>query len=256
MSFSTILGLLFGVSIILSAMALGSSIGIFVNVPSIMIVLGGTIAATMIRFSLKEAGSAFKMSIEVLKPNNDVKDLNELIDITEEMLRISRKNGMLALENYELQNEFYQKGVRMMVDGYSRELIQQSLKEENKLLNDRADTSSGVFSAIGDAAPAFGMIGTLVGLIQMLSNLSDPSSIGPAMAVAMLTTLYGAMIANLYALPMADKISSWAHGESNRQLLIIDALDSISQGHNPNVMRDMLSPYLQGTKSNLEAQDG
>lgn len=256
MSFSTIIGLILGFAIILLAMAMGSSILLFINVPSILIVFGGTIAATMIRFSAKDVFSAFGMSISVLKPNNDVSDLNELVDITEDMLRISRKSGTLALENYELNNSFYTKGIRMLVDGYSRELIKQSLQEENKILVDRADTSSNVFSAIGDAAPAFGMIGTLVGLIQMLSNLADPSSIGPAMSVAMLTTLYGAMIANLFALPMADKITSWAHGESNRQLLIIDALDCISQGQNPNIMRDLLTPYLQGSKPKSVVANG
>lgn len=118
-----------------------------------------------------------------------------------------------------------------------------------------AETSAGVFRAIGDAAPAFGMIGTLVGLVQMLSNLSDPSSIGPAMAVAMLTTLYGAMIANLFALPMADKIESWAQNEVYRQTLIIEAIECIGQGHNPSVMRDLLAPYLQGTKVKKDEQE-
>lgn len=248
MSFSTLIGLFAGITIVIIAMAMGSSVLLFVNVPSIMIVFGGTIAATMIRYSISEVLSAFSMAFSVLKPSTDIKDMNELVDLTEDMIRISRKNGMLALESFELKHEFYQNGVRMLVDGYSREIVQQSLKEQNNSLKDRAETSAGVFSAIGDAAPAFGMIGTLVGLIQMLSNLSDPSTIGPAMSVAMLTTLYGAMIANLFALPMADKISSWAHTESTRQLLVIDAMDSLAQGHNPAIMRDLLSPYLQGKK--------
>lgn len=256
MSFSTLIGLFLGLTIVLLAMAMGSSILLFVNIPSVMIVFGGTIAATMIRYSMAEAFNAIGMSFKVLKPTDDIKDLSELIDLTEDMIRLSRRNGMLALESFEVNNEFYRDGVRMLVDGYSLELIQQSLKEQNKVLNDRAETSAGVFSAIGDAAPAFGMIGTLVGLIQMLSNLSDPSTIGPAMSVAMLTTLYGAMIANLFALPMADKISSWAHAESNRQLLIIDAVESLSLGHNPAVMRDLLSPYLQGKKIKPEATNG
>ncbi|BBP44039.1 motility protein A [Thiosulfativibrio zosterae] len=256
MSFSTLIGLFLGLTIVLLAMAMGSSILLFINVPSIMIVFGGTIAATMIRYSMAEVFNAIGMSFKVLKPTDDIQDLSQLIDLTEEMLRISRKGGMLALENIEVNNAFYRDGVRMLVDGYSKDLVQQSLKEQNKLLVDRAETSSGVFSAIGDAAPAFGMIGTLVGLIQMLSNLSDPSTIGPAMSVAMLTTLYGAMIANLFALPMADKISSWAHAEANRQHLIIDAIESLASGHNPAVMRDLLLPYLQGKKAKSEALNG
>lgn len=141
----------------------------------------------------------------------------------------------------------------MLVDGYSLELVKQTLREKNKLLIEKAETSAGIFRSIGEAAPAFGMIGTLVGLIQMLSNLSDPSSIGPAMAVAMLTTLYGAMIANLLALPIADKIESWAQNESDREMLIIEAIDSIGQGHNPAVMRDLLAPFLQANNKGKDS---
>lgn len=244
MSFSTFIGLFLGVVIVLAAMAMGSSILIFVNIPGLMIVLGGTIAATMIRYSSNETFQAIAMSFRILMPSNDIKDKDELVDLTEDLLRVSRKNGILALDNEEVPNEFYKHGARMLVDGYSKELVRQSLIEENKLFVERANTSAGVFSSIGGAAPAFGMIGTLVGLIQMLSNLSDPSSIGPAMAVAMLTTLYGAMIANLFALPMADKINTWVQEESIRQLLIIEALTAISEGQNPMVMRELLSPYL------------
>lgn len=232
----------------LIAMSMGSSILIFINIPSVMIVFGGTIAATMIRYSMKNSLGAIGMSFQVLKVDSDVKDLNELVDITEDLLRLSRSNGALAMESYELSHAYYASGIKMIVDGYSPELVRQTLLEKNKLLIDKAETSSGVFRAVGDAAPAFGMIGTLVGLIQMLANLSDPSSIGPAMAVAMLTTLYGAMIANLFALPMADKIDSWAHEQSYRQMMILEAVDCITKGHNPAVMRDLLAPYLHGVK--------
>ncbi|WP_238696411.1 MotA/TolQ/ExbB proton channel family protein [Thiomicrorhabdus sediminis] len=159
-----------------------------------------------------------------------------------------RAKGKLALDGYEINNTFYQTGIRMLVDGYDPKLVRQTLEEKNKLLIEKAETSAGVFRSIGDAAPAFGMIGTLVGLIQMLSNLSDPAAIGPAMAVAMLTTLYGAMIANLFALPTADKIESWVQNTSYRQMLIIEAIDSIGKEHNPAVMRGLLAPYLQGVK--------
>jgi len=248
MSFSTLIGLVAGLSIVLLAMSLGSSISMFFNTPGLMIVFGGTIAATMIRYSMENSFKAIGMSFSVLKVNSEVKDLNQLVDMTEDLLRIVRSKGVLGMENYEVNNAFFQSGVRMMVDGYSADLVKQTLIEKNRLLIDKAETSAGVFRSIGDAAPAFGMIGTLVGLIQMLSNLSNPDAIGPAMAVAMLTTLYGAMIANLYALPMADKIESWAQNESYRQMLIIEAIDSIGQGHNPAVMRDLLAPYLQNTK--------
>lgn len=249
MSFSTFIGLFLGIAIVISAMSMGSSILIFVNIPGLMIVLGGTIAATMIRYSFKETLHAIGMSFHVLLPSNDIKDKNELVDLTEDLLRLSRKDGFLVLDNQEVNHEFYRHGVRMLVDGYSQDVIKQSLMEENKLFVERATTSAGVFSSIGGAAPAFGMIGTLVGLIQMLSNLSDPSSIGPAMAVAMLTTLYGAMIANLFALPMADKINTWVQEESVRQLMIVEGLMAISEGCNPGMMRELLSPYLENKPS-------
>lgn len=248
MSFSTLIGLIAGIIIILTAMSLGSSISMFVNVPGMMIVVGGTIAATMIRYSMADTFRAIGMSFSVLKVSNEIKDFNELIDITEDLLRLVRSKGALAMDTYEINNEFYQRGVRMIVDGYKPEQIDQTLRENNKIMVEKAETSAGVFRSIGEAAPAFGMIGTLVGLIQMLSNLSDPSSIGPAMAVALLTTLYGAMIANMFALPMADKIESWAQNESEREMLIIEAVDILSAGHNPAVMRELLSPFLQAAK--------
>ena len=248
MSFSTLIGLVAGIAIVLMAMAMGSSIGMFINLPGMMIVVGGTVAATMIRYSMADSFKAIGMSFSVLKVSSEVRDFNELVDITEDLLRIVRSKGVLAMESYEVNNYFYQTGVRMIVDGYSLDLVKQTLREKNKLLIEKAETSAGVFRSVGDAAPAFGMIGTLVGLIQMLSNLSDPSAIGPALAVAMLTTLYGAMIANLFALPVADKIESWVQNESERELLIIEAIDSIGQGHNPSVMRDLLAPYLQMNK--------
>ena len=248
MSFSTLIGLVAGIAIVLMAMAMGSSIGMFINLPGMMIVVGGTVAATMIRYSMADSFKAIGMSFSVLKVSSEVRDFNELVDITEDLLRLVRSKGALAMESYEVNNNFYQTGVRMIVDGYSLDLVKQTLREKNKLLIEKAETSAGVFRSVGDAAPAFGMIGTLVGLIQMLSNLSDPSAIGPAMAVAMLTTLYGAMIANLFALPVADKIESWVQNESEREQLIIEAIDSIGQGHNPSVMRDLLAPYLQMNK--------
>lgn len=255
MSFSTLIGLMAGMTIIITAMMMGSSIWLFINVPGIMIVVGGTLAATMIRYSMKDSLEAIGVSFKAIKVRNETRDLKQLIDLTEDLIRVSRKSGMLALENQEVDNRFYKEGIRMLVDGYAIDLVQKTLKEKNSLFNEVAETSAGVFRAIGEAAPAFGMIGTLVGLIQMLANLSDPSTIGPAMAVALLTTLYGALIANLFALPMADKIESWAHDESYRQHMIIDAMDCLAHGVNPAVMRDLLEPYLQTSKQK-ELSDG
>jgi chemotaxis protein MotA len=246
MSLSTLIGLLSGISIVLTAMFMHSSATLFFNIPSLMIVFGGTLAVTMIRHSMKEGLNAVGTAYDVVRSDHEIKDLNELVDLTENLLRTMRQKGALALENYEINHAFYRYGIRMLVDGYSRELLMQTLKEQNRLFVAQAQSSAAVFRAVGEAAPAFGMMGTLVGLIQMLANLSDPSSIGPAMAVAMLTTLYGVMIAHLFALPLADKIEAWAQAESYRQVMIIEAIDCLIEGHNPAVMRDLLAPFLHG----------
>ncbi len=248
MSISTLIGLFAGMIIILAAMMQGPGIGIFINVPGLLIVVGGTITATMIRYSMTDTLTAFKTTGQVIKGSKELSDINELIDITDDLLQTSRKQGMLALENYELNNVFYKSGVSMLVNGYSLEMTKESLIEKNRLMKENAETASGVFSAIGDAAPAFGMIGTLVGLIQMLSDLSDPDAIGPAMAVALLTTLYGAMIANLIALPIADKIDSWAKNESYCQVMIIEAIDCIGNARTPSVTRELLAPFSKSEK--------
>lgn len=255
MSISTVVGLIFGIIIILSAMMMGSSIALFVNIPGLMVVIGGTMAATMIRYSMEDTLSAFGDAGSAIKVTNETRDLAELIDITEDLIRITRKDGLLALENHQVDNKFYQEGVRMLIDGYEANMVQDTLREKNDLFIEKTETSAGVFRAIGEAAPAFGMIGTLVGLIQMLANLSDPSSIGPAMAVALLTTLYGALIGTLFAMPLADKIESWANGEGHRQKLIIDAIDCVSKGVNPAVMRDKLKPYLDASRSRRKDED-
>ncbi len=252
---TTMGGLILGVVIVIVAMSLNASVLIFVNIPGLLIVVGGTIAVTMMRFSIAEIKSGIGMSFAVLKAPKDIQNLNELVDLTENILRASRQNGLLSLESFEIKHEFYANGVRMLVDGYSSDVVLSSLREQNYKFNSRAEVGSGVFDAIGDAAPAFGMIGTLVGLIQMLANLDDPASIGPAMAVAMLTTLYGAMIANMFALPMSTKITATSHIESVQQLLIIDAIKTISLSQNPAIMRDILSCYLAGGKK-IEQEDG
>lgn len=246
MSISTLLGLVFGVVIIFTAMLFNSTWTIFFNIPSLMIVLGGTFAVTLMRHSIVESLGAWKTVFDAIRSDKEIKDLNRLVDLTEELLRLSRQKGVLALDNYDINHAFYQYGIRMYVDGYAKELVLQTLREHNELFVSHARNSAAVFRSVGDAAPAFGMMGTLVGLIQMLSNLNDPSSIGPAMAVAMLTTLYGVMLAHLFALPLADKIESWAQSESYRQQMIVEAISSIIEGHNPAVMRDVLAPFLSG----------
>ena len=243
---SALLAQLFGVIIIVAAMIAGGSILLFFNLPSILIVLGGTLAATLIRYKPGEFLEAIGMSWRAIFPPKEITALPELIDLTDDILRTTRRNGILAAENIEIDNSFYKTAVQMLIDGYNEQAMEKFLEEERHIFAEKAEMAAGVFRAMGDAAPAFGMIGTLVGLVQMLANLSDPSTIGPSMAVALLTTLYGAMVANMFALPIADRIEIWAEDEQVRQALISDAVRYIMAGEHPTKVRQLLSVYLTG----------
>lgn len=244
MSFATIIGLLAAMGFVVMAMAMGGSFSTFVNGPGLLIVIGGTVAATFIRYSLSDVVKSFTVLIEMLKGTNQVTASQELIDVAEDAIRRFRAQGTRGLEAFEVNSPFYQRGLRYLSDGMPLDATIETLKSRRELFIQRSRQASKVWGSVGDSAPAFGMIGTIVGLVQMLSNLDDPSSIGPAMAVAMLTTLYGAMIANLIALPLSEKIESWAEVEAARKELIIQLIGSIGVQENPQVMRDKTLHYI------------
>ena len=156
-----------------------------------------------------------------------------------------RKDGLLSLEDEPVNNVFFKKGIQLCVDGQSPEFVKKVLDNEMDRSIERHELGERIFRAIGDAAPAFGMIGTLVGLVQMLANMSDPSSIGPAMAVALLTTLYGALFANLIAMPIADKLQMRYMYDRKTKSLIVEGVLGIAQGESPHVIDEILVTYLQ-----------
>ena len=255
MDIATLLGIVSGLAIIFAAIALGSGIGIFVNVPSILIVIGGTIAATLIKFTLKDVVSALKIGISsAIKIDN--LDPLYLIELSVDMAQKARKGGLISLEGEKIENELMAKGIQLCVDGHALEVVRDTLTKEISMNALRRSEGEKIFRGIGDSAPAFGMIGTLIGLVQMLSNMDDPKTIGPAMAVAMLTTFYGAVIANLIALPMADKLASKIAQEETVKQLILEAVMQIHGGQNPNVLREMLSVYVVGGAGDGEGGGG
>ena len=230
---------------------------LFFNLPSLLIVFGGTLAATLFRYQPSEFFNAIALSWRVIFPPKEITSLPELIDLTEEILNVVRRQGALAAEKIEINNAFFKEAMQMFIDGYKPESLKKFLEEERHLFIEKTEMAANIFRSIGDAAPAFGMIGTLIGLVQMLANLSDPSTIGPAMAVALLTTLYGAMLANLFALPLAERIESWAEKETIRQALITEAIGHIATGEHPIRSRQLLSIYLNGKeKQQQEQNDG
>ena len=188
MDLATLIGIFAGLGVIFTAILLGGDLGSFINLPSIMVVLGGTTAATLVKFPLKDVLAAFKIGVATAF-KNPTSDPHDIYDKAMELASLVRKNGLLGLENVDVGNELFQRGLRLCLDGHNIEVVKETITREVDLSILRNEAGEKMFRGIGDSAPAFGMIGTLVGLVQMLSNLDDPSSIGPAMAVAMLTTL-------------------------------------------------------------------
>ena len=243
MDIATLLGLVIGVSVVLMAVLTGSDLWIFINIPGLLIVVGGTFAATLIKFTLGSVMVALKVGSKaaLTNPKNDPR---EIIDESLEMAALARKSGVLALEGRDIPNGFMAHGIRLCIDGHNLDVVRKVMTSEKDQNQVRHEEGSKIFRAIGDSAPAFGMIGTLVGLVQMLANMDDPKTIGPAMAIALLTTLYGALIANLICLPIADKLESKIDNGRVTSDLIIEAVSQIHQRQSPMILGDILEAYL------------
>lgn len=242
MDFATLIGLIGAILLIASAVILGAAPSVFINPPSLLIVIGGTLLVVLAKFSIAQFLGAFKAAARAFKfklPETQA-SIEELVDIA----NVARKEGVLGLEGREISSPFLSQGIQMLVDGQDGKTIKELLNKERLMTLEHNRSGAKVFTAMADVAPAMGMIGTLIGLVQMLSNMEDPKSIGPAMAVALLTTLYGAMIATMMATPIADKLSLRMTEEARMQSLYIDALVAIQEGTNPRIIEQMLSSYL------------
>ena len=242
MDFATIIGFIASFTIVSIGILIGGPASLFINTASIFIVVAGSLAVVLTRSSLGDfigagalAGKAFTNKVD--KPE-------ELIEKVVEIATIARKDGMIALESLEIDNEFIAKGVGMLVDGETGSSIKAGLGIDTSMMIRRGKSGAALFEAWADFAPAMGMIGTLVGLVQMLANMSDPKTIGPAMAVALLTTLYGAVIANMIAMPIMQKLQQRLEAETLNNDMVISALLFISQGGNPRLLEGMLLGYL------------
>ena len=246
MDISTIIGILVGSGLLLWAILTKSPIGAFIDPGSVAIVMGGAVSAALIAFPMRH----FLNSARVVKQCFFTKkqDADALIGDMVRYAEVARRDGILALENMtqEITDPFIVRGIQMAVDGTDPELIETILMSEVEAIEQRHSEGKALFDCIGKYAPAFGMIGTLVGLVIMLGNMQDPSSIGPAMAVALLTTLYGAVIANLIALPMADKLGLRSREELLIKMIVIKGVMAIQSGDNPRIVEQKLRTFLPG----------
>ena len=239
MDIATIVGLLGAFGFIVMAI---DDFAAFVDTPSLLIVVAGSIMVVMFRSSLSEFIGAVGVLGKTFKNKLDAPEA--LIEQIVELATIARKDGMIALEGQEIANPFMSKAVAMLVDGTDGGVIKNSLEREKDMTKLRHDMGAKIFSAWGEIAPAMGMIGTLIGLVQMLGNMSDPKAIGPAMAVALITTMYGAILANVFCLPISMKLQNQAVLEETNNELIIEGILFIQEGGNPRVLSDYLGAFL------------
>ena len=239
MDIATIVG--FVATFVLIFMAMGDP-GPFIDVASMLIVLGGTLTAVLARSSFPEFFGSIGVALKTVKYKVDKPEA--LIERLVELGTIARKDGMIALEGQDITNKFMASGIRMLVDGSEPAMIRNTLEREMDMIKKRNTEGMAFISSAQEIAPAMGMIGTLVGLVIMLGNMSDPKSIGPAMAIALLTTLYGAIIANVMCIPLNQKLAKLDLAESLNHELIIEGVMFIQSGSNPRMLPDLLMPFV------------
>ena len=246
MDIATLLGLFGGLAVIVSSIFLGGSVSVFVNIPSIVVVVGGTFMVTLCQISLSQFFGSFKVTLRAFMHKSTKPEV--LIAEAIELAEVARKEGILALESREISDQFLNNGVKLCIDGHAIEIVRKMLSKDINLELERQNVGITMFKSIAIAAPAMGMIGTLIGLVQMLANMDDPKSIGPAMAVALLTTLYGAVIANAIAGPIAAKLKSISDEERLNKMLVMESISGIQEGTNPRVLQQLLTTYLPENK--------
>jgi chemotaxis protein MotA len=242
MDFATIIGIIGGLALIISAIMIGGTAHIFLDVPSIMIVGGGTLASILIAFPLRDVLQAFLMARQVFAERNV--DPNEVVRVIITVANLSRRQGLVALSKVRTDNAILKKAMMLIADGASEEMIEQTLRIEIEALRMRRLVAQDVFKKMGAFSPAFGMVGTLIGLVQMLLNLENPKAVGPAMAVALLTTFYGAFFAYLFFLPVAAKLKSRTQAEIVNLEIIFEGAKSILQNNNPMLIYEKLSSFI------------
>jgi chemotaxis protein MotA len=257
MDLMCIAGLLITLCLVIGGIVTGGAPEAFINFPSILITVGGTVGTIIMATpvaELKKVPASFRKVFSKGSGNDSVGVVKKLVLFS----RKARSDGLLALEEEanSLPNPFIRKSIQLVVDGTAPELVRSILDSEIDLLERRNAVSRKVFDLASELAPAFGMLGTLIGLIQMLRNLDDPGALGPGMAVALLTTFYGSFIANVIAIPMSRKLASQSAREILHHELIVEGVLSIQAGENPRVVEEKLKVFLPlDERDKLEEQN-
>lgn len=244
MDIGAIISLLAAIVFIVVSILLGGVLSAFYDLPSVMITIGGSVAASLVAYPLPTAIAAVK-GLGIAFSSKKI-DFQQMIQSMVDMSVTARKEGLLSLEEMSesIENDFIKKGILLIVDGADPDMIRNVLETDNASMLGRHSKVYGYWEKLGELAPAWGMIGTLIGLINMLRNLEDASTIGPAMAVALITTFYGSLIANLFALPIASKMKIKSQEEAMANEMIIEGVLAIQAGENPKVLDDKMKSFL------------
>lgn len=244
MDISTVVGLISGILITIWGIFISGELSVFWDIPSVIIVLGGTLASTLTCFPMKDFLDTSKVIRKAFFYKDESPDL--VIEEIIKLANIARKEGLLSLEEYaeNLDDAFLQKGIMLIVDGTDPELVRNILDTELVFLEERHAEGQSIFETMGTFSPAFGMIGTLIGLINMLRHLDDPSAIGPNMSVALVTTFYGSILANVVFLPLANKLKVRSRSEVLIKELMIEGLLAIQAGENPRIIEEKLKTFI------------
>jgi chemotaxis protein MotA len=243
MDIATGLGLIAGAIVLVTLIMMGGDLGMFLDLHAFIVIGGGAFAATLIRFPLSSIFHGLPIGMKFAFTVRRTSQ-RELVDEIAGLAEIARKQGPIGLEKVEIADPFLAKGVRYVADGYDADFIRDNLERDRDNFLTHLDEGQKVYRSIGDCAPAFGMIGTLIGMVQMFANMTDPSKLGPYMAVALLATFYGAAVANLFCLPIADKLHVKLVDEEINRTLIIDGILMMRESKSPALVREMLLAYL------------
>jgi len=244
MDLATIAGILSGFGLVIGAMAMGGGLSWFINIPSALIVVGGTFGAVLINYPITDMLGVIGVAKNVLF-HKDLK-VGKAIEMLVEMSKTARREGILALEKQvdTVDDAFFSKGIRLMIDGIEPAALSKILYTELEFIEERHKLGAEIFTTMGNFAPAMGMMGTLIGLVKMLMQMDDPSSIGPAMAVALITTFYGVILANLIFLPISGKLKTRSADELMMKQLLISGILSVQSGDNPRILEQKLHSFI------------
>jgi len=251
MDIASLLGIVCACALIVGSILIGTApFSAFIDYPSILVVIGGSFAAGMICFPLKSMIASPKIAMKILlnKPEDRLKLIKQIVSLAE----TARRDGLLALESKisEIENPLVKTGMQMAVDGSTPEVVEQVLRTEADALAARHREGKAIMDQMGRFAPAYGMIGTLLGLIMMLADMSDPSKLGAGMAVALITTLYGAIMANVFFCPFAEKLGLLSRSEMTSIEIAVRGVMAIQSGESPRLIEQKLRTFLPPKQRN------